>query len=97
MKQKWIFLMIKGKESACSVEDMGLTPGFGRYLGEGKGYPVQYSGLENSKDYTVQGVEKSQSWLCDFHFTHKKNRHDKPLATLTTKKQRHTKEKSEEI
>ena len=53
--------MIKGKESACSVEDMGLTPGFGRYLGEGKGYPVQYSGLENSKDYTVQGVEKSQS------------------------------------
>ena len=53
--------MIKGKESACSVEDMGLTPGFGRYLGEGKGYPVQYSGLENSMDSIVHGLGKSRT------------------------------------
>ena len=37
-----------GKESACSVGDLGLIPGLGRYPGEGKGYPLQYSGLENS-------------------------------------------------
>ena len=37
-----------GKESACNVRDLGLTPGLGRSPGEGKGYPLQYSGLENS-------------------------------------------------
>ena len=37
-----------GKESACNVGDLGSIPGLGRSLGEGKGYPLQYSGLENS-------------------------------------------------
>ena len=37
-----------GKESACDEGDLGLTPGLGRSPGEGKGYPLQYSGLENS-------------------------------------------------
>ena len=37
-----------GKESACNAGDLGLNPGLGRYLGEGKGHPLQYSGLENS-------------------------------------------------
>ena len=37
--------------------------------GEGKGYPLQYSGLENSMDGTVHGVTKSCTWLRDFHFT----------------------------
>ena len=36
------------KESACDVEDLGLYPGLGRSPGEGKGYPLQYSGLESS-------------------------------------------------
>ena len=36
------------KESACNVGDLGLIPGLGRSPGEGKGYPVEYSGLENS-------------------------------------------------
>ena len=36
-----------GKESACHVGDLGLIPGLGRSPGEGKGYPLQYSGLEN--------------------------------------------------
>ena len=39
-----------GKESACNVGDLGLIPGLGRSPGEGKGYPLQYSGLENSMD-----------------------------------------------
>ena len=37
-----------GKESACNAGDPGSIPGFGRSPGEGKGYPLQYSGLENS-------------------------------------------------
>ena len=42
--------------------------GLGRSPGEGKGYPLQYSGLENSMDYTVHGVTKSQTRLSDFSF-----------------------------
>ena len=38
------------KESACNVEDVGLIPGLGRSPGEGNGYPLQYSCLENSMD-----------------------------------------------
>ena len=40
----------------------------GRSPGEGKGYPLQYSGLENSSDYIVSGVAKSWTQLSDFHF-----------------------------
>ena len=47
-----------GKESACS-EDLGSIPGLGRSPGEGKGYPLQYSGLENSMDCLVHGAAKS--------------------------------------
>ena len=48
-----------GKESACNVGDLGSSPGLGRPPGEGKGYSLQYSGLENSMDCIVLGVEKS--------------------------------------
>ena len=58
-----------GKESACNVGDLGLIPGLGRSPGEGKGYPLQYSGLENSMDCIVHGVAKSQTGLSNFHFT----------------------------
>jgi len=57
-----------GKESAYNAEDLGLIPGLGRSLGEGKAYTLQYSGLENSMDFTVRGVAKSQTGLNDFHF-----------------------------
>ena len=40
-----------GKESACSVGDLGSISGLGRSSGEGNSYPLQYSGLENSMDY----------------------------------------------
>ena len=45
-----------------------MTPGLGRSPGEGKGYPLQYSGLENSMDSIVHGVTKSRTQLSDFHF-----------------------------
>ena len=57
-----------GKESACNAGDLGSISGLGRSPGEGKGYPLQYSGLENSMDYTVHGVAKSWTQLSDFHF-----------------------------
>ena len=57
-----------GKESTCNVGNLGLIPGLGRSPGEGKSYPLQCSGLENSMDYTVYGVAKSQTQLSNFHF-----------------------------
>ena len=47
---------------------LGLVPGLGSYPGVGKGYPLQYSGLENSMDCIVHGVAKSWTQLSDFHF-----------------------------
>jgi len=47
------------------VGDLGSIPGFGRSPGEGKDYPLQYSGLENSMDCIVYGVTKSQTQLND--------------------------------
>ena len=56
------------KESACNAGDLRLIPGLGRSLREGKGYPLQYSGLENSMNSIVHGVTKSRTRLSDFHF-----------------------------
>ena len=47
-----------GKESGCNVGDLGSIPGLGRSPGEGKGYPLQYSGLENSMDCIVHGLQR---------------------------------------
>ena len=61
-----------GKESTCSLGDPGLIPRSGRSPGEGNGYPVQYSFLENSMGRgawwaTVHGVTMSQTQLSDLH------------------------------
>jgi len=50
-----------GKESTCNSGDSSSIPGLGRSPGKGNGYPLQYSGLENSMDCTVHGVTKS--WI----------------------------------
>ena len=50
---------LAGKESACNAGDLGSIPGLGRSPGEGKGYPLQYAGLENSMDCIIHGVAKS--------------------------------------
>ena len=71
------------KESACNVGDLGWIPGLGRSPGEWKGYPLQYSGLENSMDCNspwgckeLDTMERLSLpwvslgiWLCDQHFT----------------------------
>ena len=51
-----------GKESACNVGDLALIPGLGRSLGEGNGYPLQCSGLENSMGlYSPWGHKESDT------------------------------------
>ena len=52
-----------GKESACNAGDLGSIPGLGRSPGEEKGFPLQYSGPENSMDCIVHRVAKSQTRL----------------------------------
>ena len=49
---------LAGKESVCYAEGLGSIPGLGRYPGEGKGYPLQYFGLENSMDYSSWGCKE---------------------------------------
>ena len=61
------------KESACNAGKLGLIPGLERSPGEGNGYALQYTGLENSMDRRawqaiVHGVAKSWTRLGDFHF-----------------------------
>ena len=56
-----------GRQSACNAGDLGSIPGLGRSLGEGKGYPLQYSDLEISMD-PVHGIAKNHTRLSNFHF-----------------------------
>ena len=62
----WVRSLIPGLGSSPGSSP-GSIPGLGRSAGEGKGYSLQYSGLENSMD-TVHGVAKSRTRLSDFHF-----------------------------
>ena len=65
-----------GKEPACNERDLGLTSGLGRFLGEGKGYPLQYSDLENYMDCTVHGGLKESDMIekLSLHFTYGRKR-----------------------
>ena len=65
-----------GKEATYNAGVLGSIPRLGRSPGEGKGYAIQYSGLENSMDCIIHGVAKSQIWLSDFGL---------PLAQLVKK------------
>ena len=61
------------KESTCNAGDLGSIPGLGRTAGEGTGYPLQDSGLENSMDYSPWGRKElamtEQLSLSLFYFT----------------------------
>ena len=54
-----------GKESTFSAGDLGSIPGLGRSPGEGNGYPLQYSGLENFMDCIVHRVAKKSQAILD--------------------------------
>ena len=66
---KWAFLVAQlVNKSACNSGDLDSIPGLGRSPGEGKGYPLQYSGLENCMDCIVHGVAKSRTQLSNLNF-----------------------------
>ena len=73
---------LSGKESSCSAGDQGSIPGSGRSPGEGNGYPLQYSCLENSMDRgawraTVHGLQRvGHDWATDTFNTHTKLQND---------------------
>ena len=67
-----------GKEFACNVGDLDLIHGLGRSPEEWNFYPLQYSGLENSKDCIFHGITKSQTLLSNFHL-HPKSVLDKSV------------------
>ena len=77
-----------GKESSYNTGDPGSVLGLGRSPGEGKGYPFQYSGLENSMDCIVHGVTKSRTQLSDFvsfdHIPHTDTLHRYQLYHMAT-------------
>ena len=56
-----------GQEFGCNAGDLGLIPGLGRFPGKGKGYSLQYSGLENFMNCIVHDVPKDWTQLNDFH------------------------------
>ena len=60
-----------GEEFTCNVGDLGSIPGLGRSPGEEKGYPLQYSGLENSKD-CIDSMHFTVTENSDFHFHQKR-------------------------
>ena len=70
-----------GKESTCNVGDLGSIPGLGRSPGEGNGYPLQYSGPENSMDRIVHRDAKCQTWLSNFHIQLRWTKADITLPT----------------
>ena len=72
-----------GKESACNAGHLGSIPGSRRSAGEGVGYPLQHSGLENSVDCIGHGVTKSRTGLSDFHFTHFTGAYEKSIMGLS--------------
>ena len=75
-----------GKESSCNAGGLGLIPGLGRPPRGGKGYPLQYSGLENSMDSIVCGVAKSRTQLSDFHLHfHQWLSHGSEICNMTAR------------
>ena len=77
MKQTWNYqtepyvtwqIWLEEKDTLYRKKETSANFGLGRSPGSGKGYPLQYSGLDNSMDYRVHGVAKSRTQLSSFHF-----------------------------
>ena len=59
-----------GKESACNAGDLGSIPEFERSLGEGNGYPLQYSALENPMDCPMDCTILIKTFFLIIHKSH---------------------------
>ena len=71
--EKGLLPWLRGTESACNAEDTGSIPGLGRSPGEGNGYPLQYSYLENSMD--------REAWQAAVHGGSQRVRHNSMTNT----------------
>ena len=68
-RQNWTSLVAQLVKNQPTMQETGVQrPVLGRSPGEGKGYPLQYSGLENFMDSISHEVAKSRTQLSDFHF-----------------------------
>ena len=75
-----------GKESTCNAADLGLMPGLGRSPGDKNGYPLQYSGFENSTDRRAgrllsMGSQRVRHDRATFTFTFPRSTPEHPLIT----------------
>ena len=68
LRYSWVSLVAQLVKNLPAMQETCSISGLGRCPGEGKGYPLKYSGLENSMDCIVHGVAKSRIRLSDFHF-----------------------------
>ena len=75
-------------ESACNAGDLSSIPRLGRSPGEGKGYPLQYSGLENSMDCVVHGLQRVGHDWAIFTYTYKELRSHKPCSEAIKEKEK---------
>ena len=73
---------LAGKESICNVGNLDSFPGLGRSPREEKGYPLQYSCLENAMDCIVYGAAKSQAQLSNFHNSQQHALHMQEVASV---------------
>ena len=73
------------KEFACNVRDLGSIPGLGKFPGKGKGYPLRYSGLENSMDSPWSHKESDTAERLSLSHTHtKKHIHFESSVVIRT-------------
>ena len=72
-----------GEESTGNAGDVSSIPLLRRSPGEGNGYLLQYSGLENSMDCIIHGAAKSRTRLSDFHFTYRISENFKDCQVLS--------------
>ena len=68
LQYSWVSLVAQLVKNPPVMWERGSIPGLERCPGEGKGYPLHYSGLENSMDCIVHRVAKSQTRMIDFRF-----------------------------
>ena len=68
LQYSWASLVTQLVKNLPTMWEQGSILGLGRSPGEGKDYPLQSSGLENSMDHIVHGVAKSQTRLSDVDF-----------------------------
>ena len=67
LQYSWAFLVAQLVNNSPAMQRPGFDPWVGKICWRRKGYPLQYSGLENSMDCITHVASKTQTWLSNFH------------------------------